>query len=248
MKKLVVCLVAFSAVIGNANAQVKKTPVKPAAASVGGPAMKNLLDSFSYAAGINIANNMKDQGISNLNAAVMVKAMEDVFKGNKPALAPDECNVKLQAQMAIFNKKKEEEAKKINAVERAKGEAFLASNKNRKEVTTLPDGLQYEILKAGDPAGIKPTAQDTVVVDYRGTLTDGKEFDASKGTPVTFPVGGVIKGWTEILQLMTKGAHWKVYIPAELAYGERGAGAAIPGGAALIFEITLQDIKPAVIK
>ena len=172
MKKLVICLVAFSAVIGNANAQVKKTPVKPTATTAGGPVMKNLLDSFSYAAGINIANNMKDQGISNLNAALLVKAMEDVFKGNKPALAPDECNVKLQAQMAIFNKKKEEEAKKINAVERAKGEAFLASNKNRKEVTTLPDGLQYEILKAGDPAGIKPTAQDTVVVDSRGTLTD----------------------------------------------------------------------------
>ena len=247
MKKLIICLLGFG--VAACHAQVKQAPVKP-----GGNAMpakivlKNLLDSFSYAAGVNIANNMKQQGIENLNTDLLAKAVNDVFKNTPLALTPEQCNPVLQEQMAIFNKKKDEANKKLTAGEKAKGEAFLATNKTRKEVTTLADGLQYEILKAGDPAGVKPTAQDTVVVNYIGTLTNGKEFDASKGTPVTFPVNGVIKGWTEILQLMTKGAHWKVYIPSDLAYGERGAGAAIPGGAALIFEITLEDIKPAAIK
>jgi FKBP-type peptidyl-prolyl cis-trans isomerase FklB len=108
----------------------------------------------------------------------------------------------------------------------------------------------YEVIKAGDPNGIKPRAIDTVEVDYIGTLTDGTEFDNSvkRGQPATFPLGGVIKGWTEILQLMTIGAHWKVYIPSELGYGERGAGGSIPPNATLIFEITLRDIKPAVSK
>ena len=164
-------------------------------------------------------------------------------------MTPEQCNMKLQEQMAIFNKSKDEENKKNIGAEKAKGEAFLTSNKARKEVTTLPSGLQYEILKAGDPGGMKPTAVDTVVVNYVGTLINGTQFDASTGRgPATFPVGGVIKGWTEILQLMTKGAHWKVYIPSDLAYGERGAGAAIPGGSALVFEITLEDIKPATTK
>lgn len=249
MKKLVVCMLAFGAGVGCSNAQTKKAPVNAAKPGMAKPVMKNLLDSFSYAAGINIANNMKEQGITNLNAALMVKAIDDVFKKNVPALSSEQCNEKLQEQMAIFGKYKEAESKKLNSVTRASGEAFLAQNKTRKEVTTLPDGLQYEILTPGDPAGIKPTAQDTVVVDYIGTLTNGTEFDASTGKgPVTFPVGGVIKGWTEILQLMSKGAHWKVFIPSELAYGERGAGAQIPGGSTLIFEITLLDVKPATTK
>mgnify|MGYP001791880516 CR=1 FL=1 len=103
-------------------------------------------------------------------------------------------------------------------------------------------------MTGGEANGFKPTAVDTVVVDYVGTLIDGTEFDNSlkRGQPAIFPVGGVIKGWTEILQMMTKGAHWKVYIPSELGYGESGAGGSIPPNAALVFEITLQDIKPAI--
>lgn len=248
MKKLVVCTMMLGSVISCVHAQVKKTPAKPAGTAAQKPVMKNLLDSFSYAVGVNIGNNMKDQGITSLNSALMIKALDDVFKNNPTALTPEQCNGTLQEQMSIFGKVKEEESKKVNAAERAKGEAFLATNKTRAGVTTLPDGLQYEILKSGEP-GLKPTPQDTVVVDYVGTLVDGKQFDASTGRgPATFPVGGVIRGWTEILQLMSKGDHWKVFIPSELAYGERGAGGAIPGGAALIFEITLLDIKPAVTK
>ncbi|MFT3908442.1 MAG: FKBP-type peptidyl-prolyl cis-trans isomerase [Ferruginibacter sp.] len=253
MKKLLVCLLTLGSVISCANAQVKPALTKAPAKTTAKPlmtkaAMKNLLDSFSYAAGVNIANNMKQQGIDKINTELMMKAIDDVFKNNTPALDAQQCNASLQTQMGIFNKKKDEENKKKNAAIKAQGEAFLAENKKRKEVITLEDGLQYEILKSGDANGLKPTAQDTVVVNYVGTLTDGKEFDASRGKPVEFPVGGVIRGWTEILQLMHKGDHWKVYIPSDLAYGERGAGEAIPGGSALVFEITLEDVKPAAIK
>jgi FKBP-type peptidyl-prolyl cis-trans isomerase FklB len=255
MKELVVCLFTFVSATGLVNAQEKKAATKPAApkatakAVTTKPVMKNLIDSFSYAAGVNIANNMKEQGIQSLNTTVMIKAIDDVFKNMPTALSPEQCNTALQSQMSIFNKVKDEEKKKLSVAEKAKGEAFLANNKTRKEVNTLPSGLQYEILKSGDTGGMKPAAQDTVVVDYVGTLIDGKQFDASTGRgPATFPVNQVIKGWTEILQLMTKGDHWKVYIPSELGYGDRGAGEAIPAGATLIFEITLLDIKPAVTK
>lgn len=123
---------------------------------------------------------------------------------------------------------------------------LLAKNKTRQGVTVLPNGLQYEIVKAGD--GPKPTEADTVVVHYTGTLIDGTEFDSSvkRGEPATFPLKGVIKGWTEILQLMPKGSKWKVYIPSDLAYGERAAGQLIKPGSTLIFDIDLIDIKPAI--
>jgi FKBP-type peptidyl-prolyl cis-trans isomerase FklB len=228
--------------------QAKK--VKPAAPVTDRVVMKSLNDSFSYAAGLNIANNMKEQGIGYINGALMAKAINDVFNNKPKALSTEQANSCLQSQMTIYNQVKTAESSKKSAAEVAKGKAFLNANKTKAGVTTLADGLQYEIVKAGDPAGIKPTAQDTVVVNYAGKLIDGTEFDSStkNGGPVTFPVSGVIRGWTEILQLMTKGAHWKVYIPADLAYGDRGAGAAIPPGATLIFDIMLEDIKPVAVK
>lgn len=245
MKKFLYLVLILVITNGNVEAQTKKTQTK-SPTSLAKPVMRSLLDSFSYAAGVNIGNNMKEQGITSMNYSLLAKAIEDVFNKNQPLLTMEKCNNILQEQMAVFNKQKDEDSKKLTAAERAKGEAFLAKNKTRKEVTTLPSGLQYEIITPGDPAGIKPTAQDTVVVDYIGKLTNGFEFDASTGRgPATFPVGGVIKGWTDILQLMSKGAHWKVYIPSDLAYGDRGAGAQIPGGATLIFDITLLDVKPA---
>lgn len=122
------------------------------------------------------------------------------------------------------------------------GTAFLEKNKNRPGVITLPDGLQYEIITKG--TGPIPSAQDTVSANYLGTLLDGKEFDNSykRGQPITIPVTGVIRGWTEALQLMPVGSKWKLFVPSDLAYGDRGAGGAIPGGAALIFEIELLNI------
>ncbi len=240
MKKFVVCLMALSAVTYAVNAQTKKTTAKTTVATkTATPVLKNLLDSFSYAAGINIATNMKTQGISHINTAMMVKAIDDEFKNNPKLMTPEQCSQKLQEQMQSFSQKK-------SAGEIARGKAFLASNKTRPGVISLPSGVQYEILKAGVADGLKPMAIDTVVVHYRGTLVDGTEFDATmgKGDPITYQANGFIKGWTDILQMMTKGAHWKVYIPSDLAYGERGSGA-VPPGATLIFEINLIDIKPA---
>lgn len=254
MKKLFICAGAFL-LTATVSIGQKTTTAKPAtktapAAATSKVVMKNLNDSFSYAAGMNIAVNMKDQGIQNINATLMAKAISDVFSNNTRALLPEAANQCLQSQMAVYGEAKNAENAKKSAAEVAKGKAFLEANKMRAGVTTLADGLQYEIIKAGEATDFKPTANDTVVVNYVGKLVDGTEFDSStkNGGPVTFPVAGVIKGWTEILQLMTKGAHWKVFIPTELAYGERGAGAAIPGGAALVFDIMLEDIKPAAVK
>jgi FKBP-type peptidyl-prolyl cis-trans isomerase FklB len=149
----------------------------------------------------------------------------------------------LQQKLQEYNQKKTELLK-------LKGVEYLENCKKRPGVIELPNGLQYEVLTAGDPNGMRPTREDTVVVHYVGTLIDGKEFDNSikRGEPAQFPLGGVIKGWTEILQLMTVGSKWKVYIPSELGYGERGAGGSIPPYSTLIFEIDLKEIKPAVKK
>ena len=139
---------------------------------------------------------------------------------------------------------------KKNEVVKSQGNAFLAANKKKPGVVSLPDGLQYEVIKKGDANSSTPALQDTVVAHYAGTLINGKKFDNSydRGEPLTIPVGGVIRGWTEILQLMHIGDKWKVFIPSELGYGDRGAGADIPGGAVLIFEMELLAIKPAIAK
>ena len=240
---LVACALTITGI--TANAQTKtKTAAKPAAGVVkpGVSLMKTSTDSFSYALGMNVANNLKQQGIEQITYAVMQKAMEDVFKKKTGALNEQ------QANMVIQQKLQGNAAKKSN-VEKAKAIAFLETNKKRAGVITLPSGLQYEIIKKGDATSATPKLVDTVVANYAGTLVNGKEFDNSykRGEPLSIPVGGVIKGWTEILQLMHIGDKYKVFIPSELGYGERGAGADIPGGAALIFDMELLGIKPAVV-
>jgi len=244
MKKLLCALLVVPTLCGQVIAQNSKgkTSVK-AEKNNSRIEMKTLLDSFSYAAGVNIAENMKGQGITTFNLPLMMEAFVDVLSNKPTQLSKEQANMTLQKQLQAFQQKK-------LAIQKEKETTFLNSCKAKKGVISLPSGLQYEILKTGEENGMRPTPIDTVVVDYVGTLVDGTEFDNSikRGQPAEFPVGGVIKGWTEILQLMTKGAHWKVYIPSELGYGERGAGASIPPGATLIFEITLKDIKPAVAK
>lgn len=244
MKKLLFAFLVLPTLCGQVIAQNSKgkAPVK-AEKNTSRIEMKSLLDSFSYAAGVNIAENMKGQGITTFNLPLMMEAFVDVLSNKPTQLSKEQANMTLQKQLQEFQQKK-------LAIQKEKETTFLNSCKAKKGVISLPSGLQYEILKAGEENGMKPTPIDTVVVDYVGTLVDGTEFDNSikRGQPAEFPVGGVIKGWTEILQLMTKGAHWKVYIPSELGYGERGAGASIPPGSTLIFEITLKDIKPAVAK
>ncbi len=145
---------------------------------------------------------------------------------------------------ADVRKKQEEKAKLVGDANKKSGDAFLAANKTKPGVVALPSGLQYKILTAG--TGPKPTAADTVVCNYKGTLLDGKEFDSSykRGQPATFPVGQVIKGWTEALQLMPVGSKWELFIPAELAYGPRAAGPDITPNSTLVFEVELLSIKP----
>jgi len=238
-------LVAIASTAAQAQVAPKKT-TKMKVVSAPQPAtvnpLKNSTDSFSYALGMNIAHNLDKQGIDKINYAAMQKAMEDVFKNKTTAITEE------QASMTIQKKIQEYMAQKLTGT-KAKSQAFLDANGKRTGVTTLPDGLQYEILRKSDSSKISPTAQDTVVANYAGTLIDGTEFDNSykRGEPLTIPVGGVIKGWTEILQLMHVGDKYKVYIPSDLAYGDRGAGSQIPGGSALIFEMELLSIKPAVV-
>lgn len=253
MKKLLLSSVLLSALTGSVVAQNNtKATAKQATAKTTGKAavkatateFKNLLDSFSYAAGYNVATNMQSQGISKLNTALMNKGIEDVFNKNEPKLTQESINNCMQTQLDVFAAEK-------SLADRKKGLDYLAVNGKRKEVVTLPSGLQYEVIKNGDANSPTPKGVDTVEVNYIGTLIDGTEFDNSfkRGEPAAFPVMGVIKGWIEILQLMHKGDHWKVYIPSELGYGAGGAaGGAIPPNSVLVFEITLEGIRPAVAK
>ena len=238
-----VCTLTMMGIVVNAQTKPKPklTVVNPTVAKPAASNFKNATDSFSYALGMNVANNLKQQGIEQITYAVMQKAMEDVFKKRPVSLSEQQANSCIQQRLQA------NAAQKTNG-EKAKSTAFLAENKKRTGVITTASGLQYEILKKGDATSATPKLTDTVVANYAGTLIDGKEFDNSykRGEPLTIPVGGVIKGWTEVLQLMHIGDKVKVYIPSELGYGERGAGADIPGGAALIFEMELLAIKPAV--
>ena len=242
MKKILCAVILFSALGNNSFAQTKtKTTAKAKpAASVAVNPMKNLSDSFSYAAGLNIARSMQQQGVPNINGNLVQMAINDVLNNKILLLTDEQASMTLQEQLQAFAEKKANVAKEV-------GVAFCAENKKKPGVTTLPNGLQYEIITAGVAGGLMPKAIDTVKVHYVGTTLDGVEFDSSikRGEPASFPLNRVIKGWTEILQLMTKGAKWKVVIPSELAYGEQGAGAAIPPHATLIFEIELLDILPA---
>ena len=242
MKQFFLVLGVSMIACGAVNAQGKpKTTAKPktAIAKPKVAVLKTSIDSFSYAVGMNVANNLKSQGIENFSTAAMQKAIQDVFNKRKFLLDDQQANMCIQQTLQVNMSKK-------NQVVRAQGEAFLAANKKRPGVITLPSGVQYEVLKKGDSSSASPRIQDTVVAHYRGTLVDGTPFDASydRGEPLTRQVNGVITGWTEVLLLMHIGDKWKVYIPSELGYGERGAGASIPGGSALIFEMELLGIKP----
>jgi FKBP-type peptidyl-prolyl cis-trans isomerase FklB len=196
----------------------------------------------SYALGMNIARQMEHQPVE-LDMKALVEGLQDELAGGKMLLTDEEAGTelkKLSAEAQANAQMKQQQAAEENMKE---GEAFLAENKTKAGVVALPSGLQYKIEKAG--TGPKPTASDTVVCNYRGTFIDGKEFDSSykRGQPATFPVGGVIKGWTEALQMMPVGSKWELFIPSDLAYGPRGAGDVIGPNATLIFEVELMSIK-----
>jgi FKBP-type peptidyl-prolyl cis-trans isomerase FklB len=206
--------------------------------------LKTQKDKISYAVGMNVGTNLKKQEVE-VDSAILVQGLQDAMAGNKPLLTDEETRAVLMQLQDDVRQKQAAKAQQVGSANKTEGEAFLAANKNKEGVTTLPSGLQYKILKAG--TGPKPTATDSVVCNYRGTLINGTEFDSSykRGQPATFPVSGVIKGWTEALQLMPTGSKWQLFIPAQLAYAERGAGADIGPNATLIFEIELLSIQPA---
>lgn len=193
------------------------------------------MDKISYALGLSIANNFKSAGINKLDIDSFKKAVEDVLAGNKTAVSYDEAK---QLLNDYFTQLQEE---KFDINQKA-GEEFLAANKNKEGVVTLPSGLQYLILKKGE--GAIPKATDQVKCHYHGTLIDGTVFDSSveRGTPATFGVNQVIQGWVEALQLMPVGSKWRLFIPSNLAYGTRGAGEMIEPNSSLIFDVEVLDI------
>jgi FKBP-type peptidyl-prolyl cis-trans isomerase FklB len=194
------------------------------------------LDSVSYSLGVNIAENLTNQGIGELNVDALAKGMEDYFKKNNLLISEAEIDKVISDYMQAKQMEKQEAATKA-------GREFLENNGKRKEVVTLPSGLQYEILIPGN--GPKPKPTDKVTTHYHGTLIDGTIFDSSvdRGQPATFGVTQVIQGWQEALQLMPQGSKWRLYIPYNLAYGERGAGGKIGPYATLIFDIELITIN-----
>jgi FKBP-type peptidyl-prolyl cis-trans isomerase FklB len=202
------------------------------------PVLKDQRDKVSYIIGMDIGMNLKKQAID-IDSNILAKGVKDALSGAKPLLTQKE----IQETMAAFQKEmmaKKEEVAKQNKKD---GEIFLSENKKKEGVKTLLSGLQYKVIKAG--TGKKPKSTDTVTVHYRGTLIDGTEFDSSykRGQTVSFPVSGVIPGWTEGLQLMEEGAKWQLFIPSNLAYGERGTGGIIGPNATLIFEVELVSIQ-----
>jgi FKBP-type peptidyl-prolyl cis-trans isomerase len=203
------------------------------------------VDSLSYAIGVMMGTNFKESELEYLDMSTFVKAVNDVFNDKTLRFDMNEANKVIQShfmKMREEQQRKREEAKVKNIEE---GKKFLEENKTKEGVVALPSGLQYKIIKEG--AGIKPTEKDTVKVHYRGTLLDGTEFDSSyeRGEPATFPLNGVIKGWTEGLQQIGEGTKVEFYIPDSLAYGERGSGQKITPNATLVFEVELLEVKKA---
>jgi len=220
------------------------TPAKPRTATgTKTPlTLKTEKDKVSYAIGVNIGKSMRKDTVD-IDPAIFSRGMKDALAGGKLLLTDDEMKASLTKLQADLRVKQEQAMQKAGETNKKAGDDFLAQNKTKEGVVALPDGLQYKILKEG--TGPKPAATDSVVCNYRGTLLDGTEFDSSykRGQPATFPVSGVIKGWTEAVQLMPVGSKWQLFIPADLAYGNRGAGADIGPNSTLIFEVELLSIQ-----
>lgn len=209
--------------------------------------LKDQKDKVSYSIGLDIGQTFKKQKMD-LNTDALALGMKDAVSGSKPLLTEEQ----VKETMAGFQKEMMEKQASVNKEasdkNSAAGEKFLAENKKKEGVKTTASGLQYKVLKEG--SGASPKETDTVVTNYRGTLLDGTEFDSSykRGEPASFPVNRVIKGWTEALQMMKPGSKYQLYIPANLAYGERGAGQDIGPNSTLIFDVELMSIKPAEVK
>jgi FKBP-type peptidyl-prolyl cis-trans isomerase FklB len=203
--------------------------------------LKTQKDKVSYAIGLDIGTGLKKNEVD-VDPDLIAKAIKDVMAGKKPLMTEEEVKTTMTAFQKDLQTKQQERMKSQSEKNKKEGEDFLAKNKTKEGVKTLSSGLQYKIITEGK--GKSPKATDTVTVQYRGTLIDGTEFDSSykRGQPATFPINGVIKGWTEALQLMKEGSKWQLFIPSDLAYGEKGGGPIGPN-AVLIFEVELVSIK-----
>ena len=201
------------------------------------------MDKLSYALGIGIGSQLAGMGAKELNIDDFAQAIKDVISGSELKVDNAEAQTLVQNFFQEQEAKQQAAAAEAGKVAKAAGEAFLAENGKKEGVVTLPSGLQYQVLKEGN--GKKPSATDQVVCHYEGTLIDGTVFDSSyqRNQPATFPLNQVIAGWTEGLQLMQEGAKYRFFIPYNLAYGERGAGAQIPPFAALVFDVELIEVK-----
>lgn len=249
MKKPLLTVLSALSLLSPLFAQTKKPAPKPAAkpASKITPAapatLKTEADSLSYAYGLMTGQQFRNMNLQGVSGALFGQAIEDALKG-RPGLMDE---IQAQAFMQGFSRKMYERQQQENAAKfepnKKAGEAYLAANKTKDSVVSLPSGLQYKILRKGN--GPKPAASDKVKTHYHGTLIDGTVFDSSvqRGEPISFPVGGVIPGWVEALQLMPVGSKWRLFIPYQLAYGERGSGPSIPPYSALIFDVELLGIE-----
>jgi FKBP-type peptidyl-prolyl cis-trans isomerase FklB len=233
----------------SSSASASKAPAKKTTTTSTGAAapLTTRKQKFSYALGMNIATglgaNLKSQGVE-VDWNLLAQGLKDGATGGKTRLTEEESKAVLTEVQNEVRKEQQEKMKAASDKNKADGQAFLEANKSKEGVKATASGLQYKVITEG--TGPKPTTSDTVVCNYRGTLIGGKEFDSSykRGEPATFTVGGVIKGWTEALQLMPVGSKWQLFIPSDLAYGERGAGAEIGPNSTLIFEVELISIKP----
>ncbi len=205
--------------------------------------LKTETDRISYSIGMDIGQNMKRQSIV-IDPDILARGIKDVFSGSKMLLTEEEFRNTMDNFRKDIMAKQKMLMNELAEKNKKEGEAFLADNKKKEGVVSLPSGLQYKVIKEGE--GNIPKATDTVTVHYKGATIDGVEFDSSygRGEPATFPVNGVIPGWTESLQLMKAGSKWQIFIPSNLAYGERGAGGGVIGpNATLVFDVELISVK-----
>ena len=213
-----------------------------AAFAADAPELKNDKEKLSYSIGMDIGGNLK-RGSVEVDPDILAKGLKDSYGEGKTILTEDQARQAIAEFQKTLMAKQAETMQKLSEKNKADGEKFLAENAKKEGVKVLPSGLQYKELAPGK--GKSPKASDTVTTHYKGTLIDGTEFDSSykRGEPATFPVSGVIPGWTEALQLMKEGTKWQLYVPSNLAYGERGAGREIGPNATLIFDVELISVK-----
>ncbi|ADB16645.1 peptidylprolyl isomerase FKBP-type [Pirellula staleyi DSM 6068] len=220
---------------------VSQVALAQQAAPVPSNQMKTVKEQASYAIGLNIGSDLKSEA-AELDVEALVRGLKDSLAGAKPALSEEQIQAAMKVFVGELQAKAAEKAKGAADKNAKEGAAFLAANKTKQGVKTTASGLQYQVLKAG--TGASPKATSTVKTHYHGTLIDGTVFDSSvdRGEPAQFPVNRVIPGWTEALQMMKVGDKWRLFLPSELAYGERGAGDDIGPNSVLVFEVELIDI------